>query len=137
MFRFTSALMIAAAAIACQTKGSGAPPADTTSKSAEPARYATRSVKGEVSLELTPQMTNQGLVVTFHPETHSGDLADIDLAKVRLEADGKTYEPLASKPMSGHHGDGSVTFDLKTAPQRFSITMGEVRGSGPLRFEWP
>ncbi len=139
MVRFTNTLLVAATLVACQsTNNSSSPPADTSSKTAPAAEYATRSSNGEVSLELTPHMTNRGLVVDFHPETHSGELADIDLATVvKLEADGKTYSPVASTRMSGHHGDGSVTFDVKAPPGRFAVTISDVRGSGPQRFEWP
>ncbi len=133
VFRFASALIIAATALGCQTtNNSSSPPADTSSETAPSTEYATRSSKGEVSLALTPRMTDEGLVVALHPETHSGDLAEIDLATaVKLEADGKTYTPVATKPMSGHHGDGSVTFDVKTPPERFAVTINDVRGSGP------
>jgi len=54
-----------------------------------------------------------------------------------LHIDGKTYTPSAAKPMSGHHADGSATFNPGSPPQSFDITLTGVRGASELRFQWP
>ena len=100
--------------------------------------YATRTSPGEVSFELTPRMHGTRLIVNVHSDTHSGDLSQLDLAKVfALDAGGKTYEPAETRPMAGHHADGFVAFEVGSAPSSFSLTISGVRSSPQVKLEWP
>jgi hypothetical protein len=78
------------------------------------------------------------LVLDLRADTHSGDLADLDLeALVALWVNGDSLRPVAATALAGHHSTGSVTFDPNGAPQGFAITIASVRGMEGLRFEWP
>ena len=101
--------------------------------------YATRSNEGEVAFALTPRTATDGsLTIDIQANTHSGDLAEVDLRKVvTLQADGITYRPASATSLSGHHAAGSATFALARVPARFTVTMTGVRGMDTLRFEWP
>ena len=100
--------------------------------------YATQTSAGEISFELTPRMDASRLVVDVHSDTHSGDLAEIDLAKAfTLEIDGKSLKPVATKPLGGHHSDGFVAFDVGSAPKAFSLTISGVRSSRSVKLAWP
>ena len=100
--------------------------------------YATQTSAGEVSFEVTPRMDGSRLVVTVHSDTHSGDLAEIDLAKAfTLEVDGKSLTPVSTKPLGGHHSDGFVAFEVGSAPKTFSLTISGVRSSRDVKLAWP
>ena len=100
--------------------------------------YATRVSKGEISFALTPRMEGTRLIVNIHSDTHSGDLAQLDLAKaVALDAGGKTFKPAETRPLAGHHADGFVAFEVGSAPSSFSLTISGVRSSPDVKLEWP
>lgn len=100
--------------------------------------YATRTSPGEVSFELTPRVEGTRLIFNVHSDTHSGDLAQIDLANAfALDAGGKTYKPVETRPMAGHHADGFVAFEVGSAPSSFSLTISGVRSSREVKLEWP
>lgn len=101
--------------------------------------YATRSNEGEISFQLTPQAPANGrLTVSVRADTHSGDLAEVDLRRVmQLHAAGKAYRPVSASTLGGHHSAGSVVFEIERLPSSFSITITGVRDMGELRFEWP
>ena len=101
--------------------------------------YKTRSNRGEIAFDLTPREPANGrFTIDIRATTHSGDLADLDLSRiVALEAAGKTYRPASATKLSGHHASGSVTFDIASVPDRFTVKMTGVRNMGELRFEWP
>lgn len=88
------------------------PPNDRQA-SASPAAYRTKSSRGDISFDLTPRVTDDGqLVVDLGANTHSGDLADLDLeALVSLVVDGESRRPVAATALGGHHSTGTVTFD--------------------------
>ena len=110
-----------------------APAADATIPS-----YAAKTSSGEVSFELTPRMQGSRLVINVHSDTHSGDLAEIDLAKTfTLEVSGKSFKPVETKPLGGHHSDGFVAFDVGSAPSAFSLTISGVRSSPDTTLKWP
>src|SRR6186997_2237532 len=100
--------------------------------------YATQTSPGEVTFELTPRMEGTRLVVNVHSDTHSGDLAEIDLARAfTLEIDGKSFKPVETKPLGGHHADGAVAFEVGSAPKAFSLTISGVRSSPDVKLAWP
>jgi hypothetical protein len=83
-------------------------------------------------------MDGSRLVVTVHSDTHSGDLAEIDLARAfTLDVGGKALKPVETKPLGGHHSDGFVAFDVGTAPEAFSLTISGVRSSRDVKLTWP
>jgi hypothetical protein len=101
--------------------------------------YETRSSRGEIAFDLTPREPTDGrFTIEIRANTHSGDLTDLDLTKiVALEVGDKTYRPVSATTLSGHHSEGSVTFEIAHLPDRFAVTMTGVRKMGQLRFEWP
>lgn len=101
--------------------------------------YPTRNSEGDVSFALTPQAPAKGrFTVNVGADTHSGDLAEVDLRRVMvLHAAGKTYRPVTASTFSGHHGSGSVAFELEQVPTSFFITITGVRNMGELKFAWP
>lgn len=101
--------------------------------------YATRSSQGDIAFDLTPREPTEGrFIIDIRVNTHSGDLADLDLRKVAaLEAAGSTYRPIEATSLSGHHSAGSITFEIQHVPEHFAVTLTGVRAMGDLRFEWP
>lgn len=127
---FLPLLLLATLVIGCRSSPDGIEDAGTLS---------TKSSRGDISFELTPKVqADGGLVVEVRASTHSGDLADLDLASLlSLHADGKTYRPNAATGLRGHHSSGTVTFAPEDKPEQFSITLASVRDMGEQRFEWP
>lgn len=115
--------------LSCSSKGAGSTPEG----------YATRSSEGEVSFQLTPQtVVNGKFTVNLRVDTHSGDLADLDLREaMTLHAADKTYKPVSGSSLSGHHATGSVAFDIERIPDSFFIIIAGVRNMKELKFEWP
>lgn len=101
--------------------------------------YETKSTQGVIAFDLTPREPAEGrFTVDIRANTHSGDLADLDLRKVAaLEAAGRTYRPVEATSLSGHHSAGSITFEIQHVPEHFAVTLTGVRNMGTLRFEWP
>lgn len=101
--------------------------------------YETKSNEGEVSFELTPRATADGrLVVDLRANTHSGDLSELDLtALFSLLVGDETYRPVAVRGMQGHHSEGSVSFEIESTPESFTIAIAPVRGMKQQRFVWP
>lgn len=100
---------------------------------------ATKSTQGEVSFDLTPRATpDEGLVVSVQANTHSGDLAQLDLGTAMvLEAEGRSYEAVEATRLAGHHAAATVRFDLRPVPERFAVTISGVRSMPSQRLEWP
>lgn len=126
------AVLIAVAALtsaACSPSGAESAPVD----------LATKSTQGEVSFDLTPRtVPGEGIEVAVRVNTHSGDLADLDLRKAMvLEAGGQTFEPASATELTGHHAQSTVRFTLDEVPDRFAVTISGVRSLPPQRVEWP
>jgi hypothetical protein len=101
--------------------------------------FATQTSEGEVTLEVTPTWTSDGLVLTLVANTHSVDLAAIDLAEaVRLYlSDDVATEPVKAGALDGHHAEAEVVFELPEAPTAFRI---EIRGVADVEVRiltWP
>lgn len=101
--------------------------------------FATKRTSGDISFALTPRTTaDHALVVEVQADTHSGNLADLDLAQLfSLQIGGSVYRPVAATRLGGHHGQASVTFDVGPDLDRFTITIATVRGMAGQRLEWP
>jgi len=126
MSRWLTLAVLALVVVACRSSRGGG-------------EFATRKSQGEVGIQLTPRAAAGGrLVLELRADTHSGDLATLDLGSlVTLESAGKTYRAVESSPLSGHHGTGSVTFELGVKPDRFTVVLGPIRGTAAQRFDWP
>lgn len=105
----------------------------------EPVDLATKSIQGDVSFDLTPSAADGGgLVLSVQANTHSGNLAELDLRKAfRLEADGRTWEPVEATALSGHHAAATVRFEVTAVPERFAVTIRGVRDLPEQRVDWP
>lgn len=103
------------------------------------AEFSTKRTAGDISFALTPRTTAENhLVVDVRADTHSGDLADLDLSQlVSVEIDGSVYQPIAATRLGGHHGSASVTFDIGVDLDRFTVAIGAVRGMDEQRLDWP
>lgn len=99
----------------------------------------TKSTQGDVSFDLTPRtLADGGLEISVQANTHSGDLAQLDLrTAMALEAAGETWEPVEATALAGHHAAATVRFDVRPAPDRFAVTLSGVRGMPSQRLEWP
>ena len=130
---WTLAVALSAVALALACRGSDSEPTNT------PQTYQTRSSEGDISFRLTPRVSTPGrLMIDVGADTHSGDLAEVNLqAVVALHVGGQAYRPVEVSSFVGHHAEGSVTFDVPDTPDRFAITIAGVRNMKELRFEWP
>ena len=101
--------------------------------------YSSRSSDGEVAFTIGPRGVETGrFVVDVRVDTHSGDLAEIDLKEaMSLHAEGRVYAPVEAVLLSGHHAQGPVAFELSTAPREFAIAVSGVRDLPDLTFNWP
>jgi hypothetical protein len=102
--------------------------------------YATkRSGGGEVMFRVTPRGMEAGrFLVDVRVDTHSGDLAELDLrAATTLEASGRALHPIAPAALRGHHAGATLAFDLAEAPDRLEIVFTGVRGMPDVVLQWP
>lgn len=98
-----------------------------------------RSNHGAVQFTLTPRDVSGGRFrVDIAVNTHSGNLADLDLAKAtELRTGGKTLQPVEAPALRGHHARGRLEFALERVPETFEIVIRGVRSMGDLTFRWP
>ena len=115
-----------------------APACDKSDPAPAAGSFATQSTGTSVSFELTPRAADAGrLAIALRANTHSGDLAEIDLAKaMRLHVGGESFAPVEAPSLSGHHDGGSVVFEPGSAPAHFDVTISGVRGMPELRLSW-
>lgn len=115
--------------------------ATASSVTAEPAwsKEPARSNEGAVQFTLTPRGISGGQFrVDIAVNTHSGNLADLDLAKAtELRTGGKTLHPVEAPALRGHHARGRLEFALERVPDTFEIVIRGVRSMGDLTFRWP
>jgi hypothetical protein len=128
-------LLVGAVALALTTQSSAeaAPmpqPQDTA--------YAKQTSEGEVTLEVLPQWRDSVLAVEISANTHSVELADVNLLEqVRLVIDDVEVIPAEAGSLSGHHATATVLFRLEKRPERFAIQIRDVPDV-PLRvLTWP
>jgi hypothetical protein len=106
--------------------------------SASSAAWQAKTEGSDVSVQLTPSMKDGHLVVDVRVNTHSGDLAALDLKQAaRLQVGERELAPVEVPRLSGHHAGGQMVFDVKAAPESFSIVLSGVRGQPPLTYRWP
>lgn len=100
--------------------------------------YETQESAGTVALELQPRWADGLLLVEVSANTHSVDLATLDLAgDVRLVVDEVEYAPVEAGSLSGHHARATLRFEVPERPAAFRIMIQDVPDS-PLRIlSWP
>ncbi len=100
---------------------------------------ATRSNDGPVVFQLTPRGVEDGRFhIDLRVDTHSGDLADLDLqAATVLRAGSSAFRPLEPVPLRGHHARGTLVFALNAQPQAFEVVISGPGRLGELVFRWP
>lgn len=93
---------------------------------------------GDVAIALTPQQFAGGiLAIDIKADTHSVDLSPFDLAKIAtLAADGKTYKPTSVSALSGHHASGTLRFNIKKAPEEFTIRIQGIPAQQQRIYQW-
>jgi len=105
----------------------------------ESSGFEEKSSQGEVSVRLTPRGVEEGqFLVEVRVDTHSGDLADLDLQKATaLRVEGRTYRPTKAVRLGGHHSSGTLAFAVPEAPAQFEIVISGVRSMADVTFRWP
>jgi hypothetical protein len=98
-----------------------------------------RSNQGAIMFRLTPQGVVDGrFTVEVRVDTHSGDLADLNLEEATvLRIGGATHRPMSPVKLGGHHARGTMVFALRQVPQNFEIVIKSVGSMGDLTFRWP
>jgi hypothetical protein len=95
--------------------------------------YETQESAGAVTLELQPRWADGLLLVEVSANTHSVDLATLDLAgDVRLVVDEVEYAPVEAGSLSGHHARATLRFEVPERPAAFHLMIQDVPDS-PLR----
>jgi hypothetical protein len=101
------------------------------------AGWAAKRVGDGVGFKLEPTYEEGKLVFSVRVDTHSGELADLDLKKsALLLIDGRKVAPIEAPRLKGHHAGGRLVFPLDEAPTRFAVELRGVRGKD-LKAEWP
>lgn len=111
----------------------------TTGGAQSTSKFETKSSSGTVSIDLTPQEFDNGLLsVDASFDTHSGDLADYDLQElVRLELGSKLIAPSTVPSLSWHHGSGTFVFNTGgTEQDQFKIVIKGIPDIEERVFEW-
>lgn len=100
---------------------------------------AARRHIGPITITLTPtEMRGDSLLVDVRLDTHSGDLARLDLQRqVRLVAAGRSHAPTEAVALGGHHSGGTLAFQVGTLPERFEIVVTGLDPAGPVALRWP
>lgn len=95
--------------------------------------YEAQESAGSVTLELQPRWSDGQFVLELSANTHSVDLASLDLAgDVRLVVGETEYAPVEAGSLSGHHSRATLTFEIPERPTEFHIMIQDVPDS-PLR----
>jgi hypothetical protein len=101
--------------------------------------YATRASTGDIAFEVTPRgMVDGRFVIDIRANTHSGNLADLDLTKVlTLVVAGNQIQPVQADRLAGHHASSAVVFQVDSAPAQFELVVSGARALPDQRFQWP
>lgn len=100
--------------------------------------YAPQESAGEVTLSLAPRWSDGKLVVLLAANTHSVDLAQIDLGQaLRLVVNGETIAPSAADSLKGHHARARVVFPVPREPSQFTLEIRGVPDVETRTVQWP
>lgn len=107
-------------------------------KSSTGAVYEAQESAGTVTLELQPRWADGVMLLEVSANTHSVDLASLDLAgDVRLVVDEVEYAPVEAGSLSGHHARATLRFEVPNRPASFRLVIQDVPDF-PLRLlSWP
>ena len=97
--------------------------------------------EGDVSIELTPsEISNGKLTFDLKSNTHSVDLAGVDLKKIAtLEYNGKVFQPVSAPALNGHHVSGTLVFDVGneiSEIKNIKLTIKGIPQEEERIFEW-
>ncbi len=115
-------------------------PPPTVSSTILPANSLTRTSEGEVSVELVPKEYKEGkFIVSIGINTHTvNNLVQYNLKEIiTLTTDGKSYNPVTTPTLSGHHNSGELAFELPQEPTQFQITIVGLDAVPTRNFNWP
>lgn len=101
--------------------------------------YPPLTSAGEVSLTVQPEWRDSVLVFRISVDTHSVELAGIDLARAaRLTLEGgPEIAPVQAESLGGHHGAAEVVFRMPQRPFRFTLLVRGIPDVEERRLEWP
>lgn len=110
----------------------------TPPASAQTPQFEEQVSPGAITLRVRPVLEDTVLVFEVGVDTHSGDLASLDLATaMRLRIGDREAVPTHATKLDGHHGTARVTFRMTEVPERFVLLIAGV-GDDPAReLEWP
>ncbi len=93
---------------------------------------------GDVSIALTPQrIAGNILAVAMKVDTHSVDLSPFDLTRTTiLTAAGKTYRPIGTPKLTGHHASGTLLFKIKKIPEQMTIKIQGIPMQQQRVYQW-
>src|SRR3989338_4799068 len=101
-------------------------PPPAVSNTTLPTDSLTRTSEDEVSVELVPKEYKAGkFIVSIGINTHTiNNLEQYNLKDIiTLTTDGKSYNPVTTPTLSGHHNSGELVFELPQEPTQFQITI--------------
>ncbi|MHB0947573.1 MAG: hypothetical protein ACYC3Q_00825 [Gemmatimonadaceae bacterium] len=119
--------------------------ANTPGATAQPPRstrlesvtYEPKESEGPVTFAVAPVWDRGRLELRLSANTHSGDLAAIDLWKaVRVVAGPDTLRPAGAEPLAGHHAQARVSFLLPEAPDEFTVVLQHDSLATPRELRW-
>lgn len=90
-----------------------------------------------MAFDVAPVWDRGRLELRLSANTHSGDLATIDLWRaVRVIARGDTLAPVGAEPLAGHHAQARVSFLIPDAPADFTVLIQDdsTRAARVLRW---
>lgn len=93
---------------------------------------------GSAQVDLTPKGVENGqLKVDFVINTHSVELSQYDLTKITaLEYGGKKINPASAPKLQGHHGSGTIVFNVGQDLNKFKIIIAGMPNVQERIFEW-
>lgn len=115
-------------------------PTPTASNAVPSANALSRTSEGEVSVELLPKEYKEGkFIVGIGVNTHTvGDLDQYNLQEIiTLITKGKSYKPISTPSLSGHHNSGELVFELPQEPTEYQITIVGLDAVPTRNFNWP
>ena len=93
---------------------------------------------GSAKIDLKPVRYREGkLEVKFSANTHSVSLSRYDLMeRTTLEYGGRTFSPVRSDRMRGHHAGGRMVFEIGEEPDSFRIIIRGVPTVEERVYSW-
>ena len=135
------AALLVATPLAAQHGGHGGSPSPSASRRdtpPAPVLFPPQESGGEVALVVAPRWSGGKLTAVLMANTHSVDLASIDLLRaVVLRADGQVLRPESATALTGHHARATVVFPLERSPASFALEIRGVPDVEVRTLAWP